>query len=185
MRHYVTGGRYDPTARQARMTSPVAGSASSPACCGLPVPLDHHPVRNGGILDDDHNAVANDEALGSWSASCTCRGSQSVRGAHAGVLSIMAWRIVLCAPTPSGRVRARGGPPLARRFVVVRAHHECLLDHTAGVDAERGPMTSASPYFLQNTALAQHGLAHVGVEQLRGGQIARAFDKSAPVHHRN
>src|SRR5215831_1707211 len=25
-------------------------------------PLDHHPIRNGGILDDHHNAVADDKA---------------------------------------------------------------------------------------------------------------------------
>ena len=34
---------------------PALGSSRS-------VPLDHHPVRNGGILDDDHNAVADDKA---------------------------------------------------------------------------------------------------------------------------
>ena len=31
-------------------------------CHQCHVPLDHHPVRNGGILYDDHNAVLDDEA---------------------------------------------------------------------------------------------------------------------------
>src|SRR5262249_11402163 len=26
------------------------------------VPLDHHPIRKGGVLDDDHNAIADDKA---------------------------------------------------------------------------------------------------------------------------
>ena len=34
---------------------PALGSSRS-------VLLDHHPIRNGGILDDDHNAVADDKA---------------------------------------------------------------------------------------------------------------------------
>src|ERR671932_2231587 len=34
---------------------PALGSSRS-------VLLDHHPIRNGDILDDDHNAVADDKA---------------------------------------------------------------------------------------------------------------------------
>jgi len=40
----------------------IAGRPSAPPPPSLwssrPVSLDHHPVRNGGVLDDDHNAVA-------------------------------------------------------------------------------------------------------------------------------
>ena len=65
--------------------------------------------------------------------------------------------------------------PLGRRFVVVCAHQERLLDHTAGFDARaQADDRALHRTFLQNTALAEHGLDYVGVEQLRRGQMARA-----------
>ena len=44
--------------------TPLCVCASTPPALGSSrsVLLDHHPIRNGGILDDDHNAVADDKA---------------------------------------------------------------------------------------------------------------------------
>ena len=44
----------------------IAGRPSAPPPPSLwssrPVSLDHHPVRNGGVLEHDHNAVLDHEA---------------------------------------------------------------------------------------------------------------------------
>src|SRR5438105_9055056 len=92
--------------------------------------LDHHPIRNGGILDDDHNAVADDKA----------------QVFLVGLLHVVLVHDPVMAPDPGvfvdngfGDRRVsphpqRNGPllavlrPLARRFIVVRAHHERLLN---------------------------------------------------------
>src|SRR5262249_35442489 len=99
--------------------------------------LDDHPIRNNGVLDDDDNAVADDKA----------------QVFLVGLLHVVAVHNPYMTPDPGvfvdngfgdRRVCTHpegNGPlldvfhPLARRFVIVRAHHERILDHTAGFDA--------------------------------------------------
>ena len=90
-------------------------------------------------------------------------------------LSTMARWIVVFAPMPRGTF-----PCLEifrtfyRGFVVVCPHHQRILDHTAGFDAGSDAYDrSLDRAFLKNTSLAEHGLDHLAVEQLRGRQVAR------------
>ena len=110
----------------------------------------------------------------SWSASCTWASFTIRHGARCGRFCQQSLCGSWCGPHAQ-----RNGPllevvrPLARRFVVVGPHHERLLDHTAGVEARAdADDRTLHGTFLQNTALAEHGFAHVRLEQLRG-QVAR------------
>src|SRR5262245_18493826 len=42
--------------RDSRLFADLLAGASRPG------PLDHHPIRNGGVLEDDYNAIADHEA---------------------------------------------------------------------------------------------------------------------------
>ena len=81
-------------------------------CAGL----DHHPIRNGGVLDDDHNTVLDDEAQGfPVGLLHVVAGSQSGHGVRYGRFCRQWLCGSSCAPPRRGEwCRAQRVPPVGQ-----------------------------------------------------------------------